>query len=273
MIDPSKPEELEVEYLSPDDLTPHPDNYRSHPPEQIENIKQSIRQHGFYKNIVAARDRTILAGHGVVHASSEMPSIDEVPVYLIDIDPHSAAARKIIVGDNEISKGAGESEELLADLLTKIKEEDEDLEGSGYDDADLKDLMDELGRGEPQDADWDTYEQKVQTPTYRPKGDRPLIDDLYDATKAKQLLKEIDEADVPEELVPFLRAAAYRHVVFHFDMIAEYYAHASPEVQELFEASALVIIDFDEAVEQGFVEMSDDMRDILQRQADRRDET
>lgn len=47
--------------------------------------------------------------------------------------------------------------------------------------------------------------------------------------------------------------AASRHVVFRYDRIAEYYCHAPKEVQELMEESALVIIDFDDAIEGGYV--------------------
>jgi len=47
-------------------LKPHPQNYRSHPADQLEHIKQSIREYGIYRNIVVAEEYTILAGPGVV---------------------------------------------------------------------------------------------------------------------------------------------------------------------------------------------------------------
>jgi hypothetical protein len=46
--------------------------------------------------------------------------------------------------------------------------------------------------------------------------------------------------------------------------IAEYYANADKEVQELFEDSALVIIDFKSAIKNGFTKLSkriEEMRD------------
>jgi hypothetical protein len=55
----------------------------------------------------------------------------------------------------------------------------------------------------------------------------------------------------------FLLAAANRHVVFNFEEIANYYANASVECQELMENSALVIIDFDKAIENGYVALSE----------------
>lgn len=56
--------------------------------------------------------------------------------------------------------------------------------------------------------------------------------------------------------------AAQRHVVFDYQKIAEYYCHASAEVQALMEASALVLIDFDKAVENGYVQMTKALEEV-----------
>jgi len=47
----------------------------------------------------------------------------------------------------------------------------------------------------------------------------------------------------------------------NFELIANYYAHASKECQELMEDSALVIIDFEKALEKGYVTLSDKISD------------
>ena len=43
---------------------------------------------------------------------------------------------------------------------------------------------------------------------------------------------------------------------FSYSKIAEYYAHSKEEMQSLMEKSALVIIDFDKAVENGYTRLS-----------------
>ena len=60
----------------------------------------------------------------------------------------------------------------------------------------------------------------------------------------------------------FLMWASERHSIFNFSNIAEYYAHSDADMQSLMERSALVIIDFDKAVEEGFVTLTDQVRDI-----------
>jgi hypothetical protein len=73
------------------------------------------------------------------------------------------------------------------------------------------------------------------------------------------LIEKIHAAELPHEIETFLEFAAQRHTVFSYEKIAEYYAHAPKEVQELMEDSALVIIDFKKAIEHGFVQLTKDL--------------
>lgn len=100
------------------------------------------------------------------------------------------------------------------------------------------------------------YTRKIKAPIYEPTGERPELSELVDPTKTRQLHLAIDKAKIPEDVKTFLRAAAHRHTVFNYQAIAEFYAHAAPEVQALMEASALVIIDFEKAIENGFVQLT-----------------
>ena len=61
------------------------------------------------------------------------------------------------------------------------------------------------------------------------------------------------------ETEAFLLDAAERHVAFNFQRIANYYAHSTPEVQALMERSALVIIDYNQAIENGLVRFNEDI--------------
>lgn len=58
-------------------------------------------------------------------------------------------------------------------------------------------------------------------------------------------------------------SAAERHTVFNFNKIADYYTSAGAEVQALFEESALVIIDYEKAIENGFVRLTKKMAEIV----------
>ena len=104
------------------------------------------------------------------------------------------------------------------------------------------------------------YTGKIDAPIYEPKHDKPHLAALRDDMKTRRLMQEIDASGLREDEKEFLRAAAQRHTVFHYERIADYYAYSGPEMQRLMERSALVIIDFGAAIENGYVEVCERIR-------------
>tara|TARA_R110002020_G_scaffold302457_1_gene517810 strand:+ start:2329 stop:2721 length:393 start_codon:yes stop_codon:yes gene_type:complete len=109
------------------------------------------------------------------------------------------------------------------------------------------------------DDEENKYTVKIKAPIYEPKNKKPHILELYDKTKTLRLIQEIDRSSLTYEEKFFLVDAARRHNVFNYEKIADYYAHASKEMQTLMERSALVIIDFDKALHYGYVKLSYDV--------------
>lgn len=109
------------------------------------------------------------------------------------------------------------------------------------------------------DKDFGAYSREVISPVYNPSDRKPTWGEMFDTKKCEELIAEIDRADIPEEVRHFLREAAHRHTVFNYSRIADYYAQADKSTQELMERSALVIIDFDKAIEYGFVKMTKEL--------------
>lgn len=56
--------------------------------------------------------------------------------------------------------------------------------------------------------------------------------------------------------------AANRHIKFNYAQIAEYYCHASKKVQELMEKSALVVVDINDAIKNGFARFSKRLEEL-----------
>lgn len=108
------------------------------------------------------------------------------------------------------------------------------------------------------------YTTKVGVPQYLPSAECPRLDSLANLTKYKELLRNINAASVSEEEKEFLRLAATRHIVFTYSKIADYYAHATKEMQELMEQSALVIIDINDAIANGYVKLSKNIKKIME---------
>lgn len=99
-------------------------------------------------------------------------------------------------------------------------------------------------------------------------GEQYKINECYDTNKSKSLIHEIEEADISEDEKMFLKFAAYRHNQFNYKKIAEYYANASEEMQELMERSALVIIDYDDAIRNGYVKLSSAIDELKEERDD-----
>ena len=144
--------------------------------------------------------------------------------------------REFVIKDN-LSMGDWSWDELNADFDLQ------QLEEWGLDVPGLKNEND------------DEYTTKVQSPIYKTKKEKPNEIDLYDLRKYNELVEEIENAELNEDEKEFLINAAKRHIIFNYAEIAEYYAHASKSVQELMENSALIIIDYDKAIEKGFVKL------------------
>lgn len=114
------------------------------------------------------------------------------------------------------------------------------------------------------------YTLKVEVPQYLPSAVCPDLSELLDTAKYYQLLHDIEKSNVSEQEKQFLRLSATRLIGFNFSLIADYYSHANKEMQELMEKQALVIIDIEDAIANGYVEYSKTMDSLLRKQLEKK---
>ena len=235
------------------DYRPHPRNYNRHPADQVRRIGQSLQTFGQVRSIVTWRGY-FLAGHGVAEAAAAIGwstlEADELPD-----DYPEAKALAYVAADNELSRLSDPDNAQLAAILQESRAADPALMAAiGYTDAELADLLKEINAEDGQ------YSRKIDSPIYEPKNAKPPISELYADAKTQELTAEIDAAEeagnLPADVADFLRIAAQRHTVFNFSRIADFYAHADEQTQLLMERSALIIIDFEQAIEFGYVKLT-----------------
>ena len=104
-----------------------------------------------------------------------------------------------------------------------------------------------------------TYTDKVKSPIYEAKNEKPKVTDLCNEQRTDELIKKIMSSGISNEDKRFLTLAAKRHLIFNYELIADYYANSDNEVQELMEDSALIIIDFNKALQLGYVKFSEEI--------------
>lgn len=110
------------------------------------------------------------------------------------------------------------------------------------------------------------YTSKISIPQYLPKNECPNIFDLVGLKKYNELINDIENSSVSEEQKEFLRLAATRHLIFNYAKIADYYAHQPKEMQNLMEKSALVLIDFNDAIANGYAKLDHRIVDLALQQ-------
>lgn len=116
------------------------------------------------------------------------------------------------------------------------------------------------------------YIQTTNIPQYTIKGETPALNELYNLEYVETLTAHIEQANITEEQKKFLKYAAYRHILFNYENIAEYYAHQNKEMQQLIEESCLVIIDFNDALKNGYIQMNKQLKQLMNTMEDDSDE-
>ena len=239
------------------DLKQDKRNYRIHNDRNLSLIKKSIDDYGFGRSIVIDSENGIIAGNGV---ASQIDKNTKLRVIETDGSELVVVKRTDLKTEDEKRKGLAVMENSSSDSSgfdnVRLKEDftDEQLESMGVDIEDVPEI----------DVEDDTYTNKINIPQYQVNGENPLIDDLFDDTKQKILLEKIENSKLPEKEKEFLKYASYRHIVFNYHNIAEFYARASKECQELMEDSALVIIDYEDAIKNGYTTLSAKIQEVFE---------
>lgn len=236
---------MQIVYKQVAELFPYVNNARKND-HAVDAVASSIKNYGFKQPIVIDSFGEVVAGHTRLKAAKKL-GLETVPCIVAD-DLTPAQVKAYRIADNKVAELSEWDMELLNIELA-------DIEGfTGFDLEDLKTINNEQKYEED-----NPYTTKIDVPTYEITGDKPKIEELCDTTKANILIKKIEGLKIDKEIKGFLINASCRHFVFDYSKIAEFYAHSDKEVQEVMEQLALVIIDFDKAIEYGYAKFKKDI--------------
>lgn len=123
-------DKLEIKYISVDDLEPYEKNAKLHTEEQIEQIKESIKQFGMNDPIGVWKGNSIIEGHGRLIACKEL-GYTEVPI--IRLEHMTDTERKAyILAHNKLTMNTDFDIDILTDELEELFE-DIDMTLFGFD--------------------------------------------------------------------------------------------------------------------------------------------
>ena len=166
----------EMVEVSISQLKPYERNAKQHPAEQIERLKESIREFGFISPCLIDSENNILAGHGRVEAAKAI-GMKSVPcVYVEGLT--DAQRRAYILADNRLTELARWDEEMVAVELEELADADFVVELTGFD--------------IPEQGDW--FENRERNDTSREEGN----DEYNDFLEKFEAKKTTDDCYTPD---------------------------------------------------------------------------
>ena len=147
--------ELKIEYVNKEDLKPYANNAKVHTADQVEQIKNSIREFGFNDPIAVWGDNEIVEGHGRLLAAMEMDEITALPVIRLD-SLTDKQRRAYTIAHNKLTTNTGFDNDVLGielkDLIDEI-----DMTELGFSDFELTILTEDFTPTKYDDEEIEKY--------------------------------------------------------------------------------------------------------------------
>lgn len=125
-----------VERIPISDLRQFPGN----PNEgDVDAIAESLAENGLFEPVIVQKSTGHILSHNHVTQAAEKIGWSHLDCIRVDVD--DTRAKKIVAAANRTAELATRNDYLLAELLSDIADSDTGLEGTGYDDRFLDDLM------------------------------------------------------------------------------------------------------------------------------------
>lgn len=131
------PRDIQVRELEVAALIPSARNARTHSPEQVAEIEESIKAFGFNDPVAVNTRGELIEGHGRVLAARKM-GLPTVPGFVLDLTP--AQERAYMLAHNKIALKAGWDTAMLLEELRAIEVDGLDITITGFSEVEVKAL-------------------------------------------------------------------------------------------------------------------------------------
>lgn len=131
--------EIEYPFISIDKIKPHPENPKEHSADQILQIAESIKGHGWGRPIIISSDFYILAGEGAYIAAKDILKIKEVPYKFLEPKRKHDEPEAIsyMLADNNLAEKSDWNYGKLDSNLKELKLKKFNINLSGFDSVDM----------------------------------------------------------------------------------------------------------------------------------------
>ena len=227
-------DDVKVEVLTLDinELTLTEKNPRTISKKDFAVLKKSIKDFPSMlevREIVVDENNRVLGGHQRIKA---LQAQGKTKVKVKRVSGWTEEQKDEFLIKDNIANGAWDNDKL-ANEWDKTKLEEWGLPLKVASNGDYKELLD------------------VSIPYYTPAEKAPEVEELADLSEVEELNDMITKLKPEKGLEPILRARAAFFAEFDFQKIADYYAKADKDTQELMKRLGLVIVIPKEAYERG----------------------
>lgn len=119
-------------------IQPHPDNAKTHPPEQLDRIAEVIKGLGWGRPILISKDNYILAGHGAVEAATTRLGYTEFPYRQVEYNHDTPEAIALMDADNKLGELSDWDYNKLELHFEDLKIQGFNLELTGFTEDEIK---------------------------------------------------------------------------------------------------------------------------------------
>lgn len=147
-----------VELIPVEKIIPYQNNPKTHPPDQIENIKKSIKEYGFTVPLIIDGGNEVIAGHGRLEAAIQL-NMKKLPCIKRD-DLTKKQVQAFRIADNKVAQSEWDMQ-MLAVEFEELEMEDIDLKLTGFESEEIKAVMNEF-----------------DIPEKEPEYDESIVDDI-----------------------------------------------------------------------------------------------
>lgn len=184
---------MKVEKVKVIEVVPYTNNAKEHPQEQIDKIKASIKEFGFNDPIAIDEDNVVIEGHGRLIA---LQQLGEEYVDVIRIEHLTEVQKKqYVIAHNKLCMDTGFDMEILALEIEAIRVKDGDLDITGFNLDEIKDINLSLGEEIEEIEEDEVPEIDMERKPYSREGD------LWILGKHKLLCGDATKKEAVEKLM------------------------------------------------------------------------
>ena len=177
---------MKIERRKISDLVAYDGNPKTHPKDQVELLKRSLKEFGWTNPVLVDSADIVVAGHGRLEAALQLGMSDAPTIRLDDLTPDQVRAYRIL--DNKSAELAGWDPNLLAVEFEALADVDFDLDLTGFDMGEISRLT--VPPGEDDEAPAPPAEPVTQPGDLWIMGDHRLI--CGDSTDPETVARVLD---------------------------------------------------------------------------------